>query len=362
MAMNLTLSDADLPSSAVFVEFLYCDLTGEPFYVGSWHAQEEESLSLFEGRFDRLKEKTRFVIGNPQGRRRIRQSRVYFKEMLTGRPKTIKALQRYRFYLVMGIPRSGGTYLIKQLFRAAGMDYTKVPAALAHDGFPNLGTAGLLEQGDRFSACGVLQLAEYLTMVDTYFGKSGGASERRPIVVPKKFTRGVYGFSLIHALLGEAAQYIITLRHPLSMVQSVLDKSGGMPDGNVFALRSAIERWALDEWLSWGVQGDRVKEMSYVDVLLGYWKRYHFQIAMNAIPAIAGTRILVHDAVNMKRAARKFYEAFGSSLDPEPFKQAATPGFAPGDRRKSDVAVRQVAHFWQSLGLAFPLKAVLEGN
>ena len=360
--MSLTLNDADLPSSAVFVDFLYCDLTGEPFYVGSWHAQEEESLSQFEGRFEGLKEKTRLVIANPQGRRRIRQSRAYFKEMLTGCPRTIKALQRYRYYLVMGIPRSGGTYLTKQLFRAAGLDYKKVPAALAHDGFPNLGTAGVLEQGDSFSAYGLLQLAEYLTMVDIYFGKSGHTGERRPIVVPKKFTSGVYGFPLIRAVLGEAAQYIITLRHPLSMIQSILDKSGGMPDGNVFALRSAVERWALDEWLRWGAQEDQVKGMSYVDVFLGYWKRYHFRVAMNAIPTVAGTRILIHDAANMKRAARKFYGAFGSSLDPEPFKQAATPGFAPEDRRKSDVAVRQVAHFWQSLGIAFPLKAVLEAN
>ena len=284
MGVTLTLKDTDLPTSPAFVEFLHTDLTGGEFYAGSWHAQDEESLASNEGRFENLTDKIAFVLSKPEGRQRVLQSYRYFKEMLTGRPDTIKTIQRYRFFFVIGIPRTGGTYMTKQLFRGAGMDYRKVQNALAHDGFPHLGTLAFQEQGGNIHTSGLLQLAEYLTMVDLYFTKYGRLAYNGGIVVPKKFTKGVYSFPLIHEVIGNNAEYIITLRHPLAMVQSVLDKSGGMPKGGIFNVRSAIERWALDDWLKWGVAEAMVKKMSYIDVFLGYWKRYHYQIAMEAIP------------------------------------------------------------------------------
>jgi hypothetical protein len=188
------------------------------------------------------------------------------------------------------------------------------------------------------------------------------AGQRGEIVVPKKLSRGLHSFPLFHALFGERGQYIVTLRHPLAMIRSVLDKSGGMPAGNRFALRSSIERWALDDWLKRGAAEDRIRKMSYVDVFLGYWKRCHFQIAMDAIPTCAGVQLIVHGSANMRRAAKKFYGGFGSHLAPEPFKQAPEPGFDARDQRKSEAAVHEVADFWQCLGLEFPLKAVLEGK
>jgi hypothetical protein len=353
---------ADLPSSPTFIEFLYCDLMSEPFFVGSWHAQDEESLSLFEGRFENPKEKAAFVLSNPESRERILQSYRYFKDLVTGRRESIEAIQRYRFYFVLGIPRSGGTFLTKQLFRAAGMDYKKVPNALAHDGFPQLGAQGLLERAGRLGSGGLLQLAEYLTMVDMYFGKYASANRRGEGVVPKKLTRALHGFRLLHATFADKAHYIVTMRHPLAVIQSVLDKSGGMPAGKRFVLRSAIERWALEDWLKHGMTEDRVRSMSYVDVFLGYWKRYYFKLAMDAVPATSDTRLVVFGAAHMSQAARSFYEEFGSHLVPEPFKQAAAPVLDVHDRRKSEGAVREVASFWRQLGFEFPLKAVLEGS
>jgi hypothetical protein len=122
MGVTLTLKDTDLPTSPAFVEFLHTDLTGGEFYAGSWHAQDEESLASNDGRFENLREKITFVLGKPEGRQRVLQSYRYFKEMLTGRPDTLKSIQRYRFFFVIGIPRTGGTYMTKQLFRGAGMD------------------------------------------------------------------------------------------------------------------------------------------------------------------------------------------------------------------------------------------------
>src|SRR5258708_23603537 len=149
---------------------------------------------------------------------------------------------------------------------------------MAHDGFPHLGTLAFQEQGGNIHTSGLLQMAEYLTMVDLYLPKYGRLPYNGGIVVPKKFTKGVYSFPLIHEVIGNNAEYIITLRHPLAMIQSVLDKSGGMPKGGQFAVRSAIERWAMDDWLKWGVDEAVGKQMSYIDGFLRYLKRHHHPI------------------------------------------------------------------------------------
>ena len=146
------------------------------------------------------------------------------------------------------------------------------------------------------------------------------------------------------------------------MIQSVLDKSGGMPKGGAFVVRSAIERWALDDWMKWGVPEATVKKMSYLDVFLGYWKRYHYQIAMEAIPTMAATHLLPYGGASMTAAVKKFYEGFGTGMDPEPFKEAPKPDFGAQENQKGDAVVQQVGNFWKSLGLTFPLEGVLERN
>ena len=84
-------------------------------------------------------------------------------------------------------------------------------------------------------------------------------------------------------MFGDRSHYLVTLRHPLAVTRSVLDKAGGMPDNRRFGLRSAIERWALDDWLHWGVPGTRILATNYVEVMSGYWKRFHYQLATSGI-------------------------------------------------------------------------------
>ena len=136
----------------------------------------------------------------------------------------------------------------------------------------------------------------------------------------------------------------------------------GMPPGGIFAVRSAIERWAMDDWMKWGVAEALVKKMSYIDVFLGYWKRYHYQIAMEAIPTMAATHLLPYGRAQMMGAVKKFYEGFGTNLEAEPFKEAPKADFGAKENQKGDAVVQQVAAFWKSLGLTFPLEGVLERN
>jgi len=353
MGLTLTLTDAELPASPAFIEFLHATLTGGDYHVGTWYLQEEELLDHDGERFDGLAEKVRAMMQHPQGTQAIMRSYRFFKEMLTGKMDTLRDLRRFHFIFVIGIPRTGGTYLTKQFYRAAGIDYTQVQNALAHDGFPHLAVLSFPDNRYNAHTTSLLQLAEYLTMVEIYFTRHGRLAYQGGIVVPKKFTKAIYNFPLLRALLGDSADYVITTRHPLGMIQSVLDKSGGMPSDGKFAVRSAIERWALDDWLQWQIPETKVMNMSYVHVMLEYWKRFHFQLAMSGIPAMPNARLVPHGPESMRETVRAYYQAFGTTLEPEPFKPPLPSHFSHSETQAAATALAEVTQLWASLGLIF---------
>ncbi len=359
MGLKLTLTDREIPTSPAFIEFLHTTLTGGEHYVGSWFRQEEEGMHRDTDRYENIQEKARMVLSNPKGQQSILRSYRFFKEMLTGRPDQLRDITRYRFFFVIGIPRTGGTYVTKQLFRAGNIDYTKVQNALAHDGFPHLGHLSFRGQGNVHTS-GLLQLAEYLTMVDVFFKEHGRLAYQGGVVVPKKFTKGVYYFDLIRELFGAKSHYLVTLRHPLSMTQSVIDKAGGMPEGRKFGLRSAIERWALDDWIHWGVPDARIRTMNYVEVLTGYWKRFHYQLGISGIPRMPTTYLIPYGQQSMMDSVAHWYKEFAIPMEPEPFKAAPVPSFEPDEERVAEQALGDVNQFWNSLGLKFPKDALAE--
>ncbi len=357
MGLTLTLTDSEIPASPAFIEFLYATITGEPQYAGSWYQQEDESLATNEGRFVDIKTKAQAVVAHPRGKESLLRSYRFFKELLTGNMNTLRDIARFRFFFVIGIPRTGGTYITKQLFRAGGIDYKGVQNALAHDGFPHLARLSFREKGN-IHTNGLLQLAEYLTMVELFYGERGRLAYRGGIIVPKKFTKAVYYFDLLRELFRNNADYLVTLRHPLSVCRSILDKSGGMPADNKFAVRSAIERWALEDWLYWGVPEEKVKEMGYVSCVIGYWKRFHFQMAMAGVPAMPTARIIPYGEQHMTGAVKKLYTQFGLDLEPEAFKTTEPPAFGADEEKEAGKAVEEVANFWASLGMQFPAEAL----
>ncbi len=354
MGLTLTLTDSELPASPAFIEFLHATVTDSDYHVGTWYKQEEELLDRDSERYEGLAEKVSIVMRHPQGQQAILRSYRFFKEMLTGQMDTLRDLRRFRFIFVIGIPRTGGTYLTKQFYRAAGIDYTQVQNALAHDGFPHLAVLSFPDNRYNVHTTSLLQLAEYLTMVEMYFTRHGRLAYQGGIVVPKKFTKAIYNFPLLRALLGDSADYLITTRHPLGMIQSVLDKSGGMPADGKFAVRSAIERWALDDWLLWQVPEASVMTMPYVDVLLEYWKRFHFQLAMSGIPAMPSARVVAYGAKSMREIVQEYFQAFGIALEPEPFKSASPGHFSAESAQATSAAVTAVIQLWSSLSLPFP--------
>lgn len=353
MGLTLTLTDLEIPASPAFIEFLHATLNGEDYHVAEWFFQEGEGLVSDQGRFEGIQQKARDVLSNEAGKQWVVHSYRSFKEMLTGRPDALNRMKQYHFFFVVGIPRTGGTYLTKQLFRGINVDYKKVQNALAHDGFPHLAQLEF-NKGSNSHTNGLLQLAEYLTMVDVFFRNQSKVKLDGKIVVPKKFTKAVYNFPLIQEVFGDNAHYLITLRHPLPFIKSILDKSGGIPENGMFTVRSAIERWALTDWMNRGYSEAAIHQLPYVDVLLGYWKRFHYQLALSGMPGLKSTRIVPYSKASMEETAKDIFKDFGVSLEPEEFKTSPAPEFGKVEQAKAAQTFREVHYFWESLGLPFP--------
>lgn len=354
MGLTLKLDDTELPASPAFIEFLHASLTGGEHHTGSWYAQEDEDLISSPDRYSDIQDKARFVMDHRDGVERVVQSYRYFKEILIGRPETLRQLKRFHFVFVVGIPRTGGTYLIKQVFRAIGVDYTRVQNALAHDGFPDLATVSFDGKGGNPVTNSLLQLAEYLTMVEIYFTENSRLTYKGGVVVPKKLTKAVYNFPLVQEMFGTGSSFLITLRHPLAMIQSVAEKSGGMPDDGCFTVRGAIERWAMDDWKRQGFSEADILKRGYGEIMLGYWKRYHYQLALAGIPAMPGTVTVPFGRESMVGAAERLFRAFGVDLEPEEFKIGRRPDFDGEMEASAELAVDRVAGFWRDLELSFP--------
>src|SRR5262249_54561461 len=136
------------------------------------------------------------VMADPRGRAAVARAYQWLLALLTGDYNALREVQlRYHFVNIVGIPRNGGSYLTKELYRALGYQPDQVPNALAHDGFPESGPFQL-KPGSNSWIVGLHTMAEYLTMVELFFASAGRHSGK--IVVPKKLTKGIYAGAFFH--------------------------------------------------------------------------------------------------------------------------------------------------------------------
>ncbi|NDF12274.1 MAG: hypothetical protein EB060_05635 [Proteobacteria bacterium] len=356
MGLTLTLTDKDIPASPSFIEFLHSTITGTPYHAGEWFFQEGESLAQNPDRYKDIMKKATVVTAHPLGKKALTHAYRLFKEILIGMPNILKQTEKFHFFFIVGIPRTGGTYLTKQLYRAAGIDYKSVQNALAHDGFPHIEPLSFKKERGNMHTAGLLQLAEYMVMVEIFYSRNPKFIYKNRILVPKKFTKGMYNFPLIDVVFPNNATYLITLRHPLAMIHSVLEKSGGMPKGGKFKVRSAIERWGQNELIGSGTSEADIAKMDYMDVMLEYWKRFHLQMGMSGMVNKPSARLVPYGKEYMVKEAENLFREMGVTLKPEAFKSADKPDFSASVNKKAQKAMEDVANLWESLGATFPIK------
>jgi hypothetical protein len=361
MSVRITLTDSQMPPSEQFLEFIDSWLTGVEFDGGTWATYGQERPERFGRRLSpgTSHELWQRIADSSAGMRYLGRAYELFVALLIGDVDAIRAVQqRFRFVLVVGAPRSGGKYLTKELFRALGHEPSRVPAVLAHDGFPEAAPWRLDRYGNTWVES-LHTMAEYLAMVELFFA----ATDRHDgyIVVPKKATKAAYAPGLFQSVLGAGADGVITIRHPVPSCISTFESAGGLPADHRFVPRGNIERlWARD-LISAGFSAGEVADMDYFDAYLRYWEDYHVRLAMGGSNITRHYRTVAYGAERFMREARRNTVRFGSlPADVEEFHVHDQRDRHPEWITRAESTLRRVGDQWARVGMTFPLDEIAE--
>jgi hypothetical protein len=273
-------------------------------------------------------------------------------------------LQKSHFALVIGYPRSGGSYLTKELLRTVGLDHTRVSEALAHDGFPDMRDHWYIANRPKpyfHLQDAVLQVAEFLVIAHLYYRRKTVCRPDGTWLIPKKMHKLVHWAGSFKMLLGKgAADYLVTVRHPVPTAVSIYEKSGGLPSDGRFPAakpRSAIELWIRDD-LAWlGYSPDQVARMTYFRAVEISWTAFHARMASSGL--FLGDReeiqLISYGQETLEGVVNRYRARYGSQQPAESFfihdKASTTPAKCLVE---GDAAVASVQALWRSLGLVFP--------
>jgi hypothetical protein len=360
MGVEIKLTDQELPVSPVFVDFLVHIIDGKEFEPAKWGDQLSEELSSDQKKLiEAAAANAQKVIESEVGQKAVARSYELLVALLTGDVNKIRDIQlKFHFINIIGAPRNGGSYLTKEVYRSLGFDPEKVPNVIAHDGFPEAGPFRF-EQGVNSWISSLHTMAEFITMVEIYFGN------RKPhtgkIIVPKKLTKGSYAGGFFHQILGESVEHIVTIRHPVAACISTYEKSGGFPENGKHAVRGNIEQWVVRDLVYTGLKEEEVMKMDYFDAYLRYWEQYHNYIASTGLSANRHIKIVPYLKENLMEVARDYYYRFGDrDPHPEEFKVFDKKDRHPDWLKKAEPVVKRVHEMWQSVGMDFPLEEVMQ--
>jgi len=360
MGLEFKLSDRELPVSPVFVHFLAQVLQGLPFDREIWAEQRSESLSPNQIDLDGVSNAAKIVMSSSLGRERLARAYTLLFALLTGELGPLYELQsRFHFVTFIGIPRTGGSYLTAELYRALGMVPERIPNGLAHDSFPEAGPFQL-QSGINSLMVSLKTMGEYLTMVEIFFDNQKPRLGKT--VVPKKLTKAAYAGGFFHRVLGEGTEHVLTVRHPVASCLSTYDKSGGLPADGRFAVRSNIEEWCRRDLQHTGHSAEELNAMDYFDAYLRYWEQYHLSVAMTGLSASRNLKVVAFGKSALQSSAQSYHDRYGSGLQASEFHASDQ-----ARRRHPDwielaqPAIDRIAATWKLVGIPFPVEEISHG-
>lgn len=272
-------------------------------------------------------------------------------------------LKAMHFAFVIGYPRSGGSYLTKELLRTVGLDHTRVSEALAHDGFPQLRQNWYDWAGNRpyfHLQEAIFQVAEFLVIANLYFRRKTRAQTDGIWLAPKKMHTLVSWAGSFKMLLGQGrADYLVTVRHPVPIAVSVYEKSGGLTEDGRFparAPRSAIERWILTDLMHLGFTLQELVKMDYFEAVAASWSNFYSSMATSGL--FLGDReeirLVPYGQAALEGVVSDYRKCYGDpAAAPEPFHIHNKAQQHPHWQACGEAAVEAVARQWAALGLRF---------
>jgi hypothetical protein len=353
------LGECDVPLSPIFVEFLARWLDGKGFPDEVWFDQQSEALcNRLQVAYQMAQARLERIATHNAACSAIMETYRFLRCLSIGNVAFLKDVHdRFDFIVVVGIARNGGSYLTGELYSALGYEPDSVPVAIAHDGVPEASPIELSKRRGNGWIRSLMSVSEYLTMLNLYFSDRQVGSR---IIAPKKCTKGIYAPMLFKTLFGERAEYLITVRHPISSCVSTYEKSGGLPPDGRFRVRSAMEKWIKRDVTLTGVEPGELEEMDYFSAYVRYWEQYHIRLAMSGMVAKRRHHIVPYGQHSMEQAALRLHERVGSKRGVSRF--VAVPGVHlrhPEWQARSLSAIERVSGVWSLFGLRFPIEEIL---
>jgi hypothetical protein len=346
------LTGEDLPLSPVFMEFLARFVDPAGFSEENWHEQLSEQLSGPQRKTRRRAEaQLQRVALDDTAQAAIDSAYGWFRQLVTSNLDALRQLhERYRFISVIGIPRSGGSYLIAELFSALGYEPSSVPAVIAHDGFPEAGPTVFMPHHNGWLRT-MLTAGEYIAMLELFFGNR---PEGR-VNVPKKLTKAIYATGFFRQFLSPDSEFVVTIRHPLACCISTYEKSGGLPPDGAFPERSTIEHWIRRDLRSVGTSRDEFATLDYFSAYLRYWEQYYTALAMSGLIRNARTTVVCFGPQRMQELAAQWHIRYASGRSASKFlTRADLKERHPQWLQRSREAIERVGVLWRLMGIPFP--------
>jgi hypothetical protein len=349
-----------------------------PAFVGILAELNEQYSEWTDGSYDWANQTTDFLhepaplppfdeklFQTPLSQRALNDLLQLSIALLSGNyPAVRDYLKQTHFAFVIGYPRSGGSYLTKELLRTVGLDHTRVSEALAHDGFPELRQTWYDWAGDRpyfHLQEAIFQVAEFLVIANLYFRRKTEPRADGIWLAPKKMHKLVSWAGSFKMLLGQGrADYLVTVRHPVPIAISIYEKSGGPTADGRFpaqAPRSAIERWILTDLMHLGFTLRELVEMDYFDAVAASWSNFYSGMATSGLflGDRGEIRLVPYGRATLEGVVGDYRQRYGDpAAQPEPFHIHDKAQQHPDWLGRGNAAVEAVARQWAALGLRFP--------
>jgi hypothetical protein len=346
------------PPSHTFMDFVVRWLDCGDYGVQLWSDQISESLASSHRDLRPAETCLQRILDCPQGVAAVNRAHDWFRKLSSNTRGTLAELHRhFEFLAIIGMPRTGGSYLTAEAFSALGHDPRSVPAAIAHDGFPDVRPGVLSRRGNEWNNA-LMKMSEYLAMIEIYFGNAA-AGERRSI--PKKVLKGIPAAGLFKAVFGRHSRYLVTVRSPIACCISAYEKSGGLPGNGLFQCRSLIEHLVVRDLAATGVDKETALQREYFSIYVRYWEQFYINLAMSGLLAGSRYRVVPYGAAAMEAIAAKLHRQYGSKREPGRFICSARLDLRhPEWIKRSLRAMERVAAVWELVGLEFPVAELSE--
>lgn len=273
------------------------------------------------------------------------QSHEVFMALLEPEINLDKIIPDKRFEFVVGAPRTGGTYFVSELFKAAKLDHTNFNKLMVHDGIPE--THDIIHSNHPLRGISALfQLAQFLVWAREAFADS-------PVVIKKKIYFSLW-LPQLARVFGDRATYYVTIRHPVPMIVSFMETLARLPRVKPDAMASM----ELDQHFDSVTNFNRITReqwfaLNAFEKMLYVWETYYTAIGVSyvtkdqLVPLVMGDEMSAYlqqknpDFVqsthrSKKRDYEEYLEYFNISQD------------------TVDLHISRVTNLWRAAGLKFP--------